>query len=79
MTLAMMTRASLGHSGRVLIPTVRNIDPFHGAEWPHPPGRAICAASGVARCLKCPALRRNALLTGGKIRPQGRCGESGRY
>ncbi len=32
------------------------------AALPHPPGRAISAASGVARRLKCPALRRNSLL-----------------
>ena len=37
---------------------------------PHPPGRAILAASGVARRLKWPALRRDALLTGGKNPPQ---------
>ena len=38
------------------------------AEWPHPSGRALFAASGVARRLKWPALRRGALLTGGKNR-----------
>jgi hypothetical protein len=32
----------------------------------HPPGRALVAASGVARHLKWPALRRGGLLTGGK-------------
>ncbi len=44
-------------------------------EWPHPPGRALFAASGVARHLKWPALRRDALLTGGKNRR----GERGQY
>ena len=45
------------------------------AEGPHPPDRAIFAASGVARHLKWPALQRDALLTGGKNRP----GERGQY
>ena len=49
------------------------------AEWPHPPGRAFSAASGVARRLKWPALRRDALLTGGKNRPKARWGERGQY
>ena len=38
-------------------------------------GRALFAARGVARCLKWPALRRNALLSGGK----NRFGETTRY
>ncbi len=33
--------------------------------------------SGVARRLRCLALRRNALLTGGKNRPKAHCGETG--
>jgi hypothetical protein len=45
------------------------------ADLPHPPGRALFAASGVARRLTCPARRRNALLTGG----QNRLGERGQY
>ncbi|MEE8506651.1 MAG: hypothetical protein V3S40_10600, partial [Kiloniellales bacterium] len=38
-------------------------------------GRALFAASGVARRLRCLAPRRNALLTGGK----NRLGEMGQY
>ncbi len=50
-----------------------------GAVVPHPLGRALFAASGVAHCLQCPALRRNALLTGGKNRPEAPRGETGQY
>ena len=38
-------------------------------------GRAVVAASGVARRLQCPALWRHALLTGSKNRRKTHCGE----
>ena len=42
-------------------------------------GRALFAASGVARRSRCPAPRRNALLTGGKNRLNAHWGEMGQY
>ena len=43
----------------------KNIRPFQTLADAPTEGRALFAASGVACCLKWPALRRNSLLSGG--------------
>ncbi len=47
---------------------------FAQADVPHPKGRALFVASGVARCLRCLAPRREALLTGDKKSTQNATG-----